>query len=265
MDNLSPENDNSPTTEIRAGNLAVLIAKTEEDIESALRLRYKYFSEGGKGDDDGIDRDAYDAVCDHLLVKDYDRPSGQQVVGTYRLLRREAMEHIGKFYSENEYDISALKNYPGEILELGRSCVDEEYRGRAVMQLLWRGIGSYVFRHGIDIMFGCASFNGTDPQEHAAALSYLYHYHLAPPELRPVALPDHYVDMNLMAKDELDKKAAFSAVPPLIKGYLRVGGYIGDGAFADHALDMLDVSIIVKTDKVTEKYVHRYGTDGRNE
>lgn len=266
MNAFPPSSSDGAPLEIRAGNLSVLIAADEKEIEAGLRLRYRYFSGGKPAAAGGVDRDEYDAVCDHLLVKDYDRPPEDgQVVGTYRLLRRRPMEKIGRFYSESEYDISALKRYPGEILELGRSCVHEDYRSRAVMQLLWRGIGEYVFRHGIEIMFGCASFSGVDPEAHALALSYLHHYHLAPPELRPVALPDHYVDMNRMAREGLDKKAAFSAIPPLIKGYLRLGGYVGEGGYVDEPLQLLDVSIVVKTAAVTEKYVQRYGTAGKDE
>jgi len=143
---------------------------------------------------------------------------------------------------------------PGEILELGRSCVDAAYRNRATMTMLWRGNAAYVDFYDITLMFGCGSLHGTDPRELALPLSYLYHHHMAPPEFRPVALPERYIDMNLMPKDQINAKAALKTLPPLIKGYLRLGGFIGDGAVIDRQWNSVDVSIMVKTDLVTQKY-----------
>ena len=205
------------------------------------------------------DVDAFDTVCDHLLVVDHQPDGGARVVGTYRLLRRGAMKKIGRFYTAGEYDIGRIQQYDGEILEVGRSCVDPQYRNRAVMQLLWRGIGAYVMKFNIGLMFGCASFFGTDPKRHALPLSYLHHYHLAPEELRLRALPERYVEMNLMGKESVDTKEAFAALPALIKGYLRLGGYVGLGAVVDPEYNTTDVSIVVKTDLVTDKYAQRYG------
>jgi putative hemolysin len=249
-----------------AGNLEVIIASAPEQVEAAQRLRYRVFCEE-MGARPGVeiararrDMDEFDPVCDHLLVVEH-LPGGEpKVVGTYRLLRRAAMQTIGRFYSAGEFNIRAVLDYPGEILEVGRSCVDPGYRNRAVMQLLWRGIGSYVARFNVALMFGCASFPGTDPRQHAMALSYLHHYHLAPEELCPVSLPERFIDMNLMPKEQVNAKAAFSNLPALIKGYLRLSGYIGLGAVIDPEYNTTDVSIVVKTNLVTEKYAQRYGT-----
>lgn len=253
--------------DLKAGTLEVGIASRKEDILAAEELRYKvFFEEMGAPITPEVraskrDKDIFDDVCDHLLVVDH-LPSGEyKVVGTYRLIRREAMQKIGRFYSDGEYDISLIKNHPGEILEVGRSCVDEAYRNRAVMQLLWRGIGAYVTKFNIDILFGCASFHGTDPAEHAMALSYLYHYHLAPAELCTKALPERYVDMNVVPKEKVDVKSAFVSLPTLIKGYLRLNGFIGAGAVVDKEYNTTDVSIIVKTDLINKKYAHRYGAE----
>jgi putative hemolysin len=207
----------------------------------AHSLRYRvFFEEMGAAPSGDIaaqkrDFDVYDAICDHLLVVEHG-DAGAQVVGTYRLLRAEPMKKVGLFYSESEFDISAIKRYPGNILEVGRSCVDKNFRNRAVMQLLWRGIGAYVARFEIALMFGCASFQGTDPQAHAMALSYLHHYHLAPERLCPSALPNRFVNMDLMPRDAVNAKQAFTALPALIKGYLRLSGYIGLGAVIDPVL-----------------------------
>ena len=256
--------------EIRSGNLGVCISDDPQHIRAAQRLRYEiFFGElGGVAHNPQViaeqrDFDAFDEVCDHLLVLDHDLPEETgQVVGTYRLLRRAGMDKIGRFYSEGEFDVSRLKAFDGDIMELGRSCVHPDYRSRSVMQLLWRGIGEYVAMHQVKIMFGCASFSGLSTEEHALALSYLYHHHLAPEALRPVALPEHFQPINLMAKEAIDRHEALAAIPPLIKGYLRLNGWIGDGAFIDPECKSVDVSIVVKTDMVTDKYVKRYKTDG---
>lgn len=252
--------------ELRAGTLEVIVAARREDIAQAQRLRYRVFVEemGAKSTPEmartSRDADAFDAVCDHLLVIDHQPEGGYRIVGTYRMLRRSGMEKIGRFYTEAEYDIAAIRAYAGEILEVGRSCVDPAYRSRAVMQLLWRGIGAYVAAFDVALLFGCASFPGTDAAAHAEALSYLHHHHLAPEEIRPVALTDRYEEMNRLPKDAFDAKRAFAALPPLIKGYLRLGGFVGHGAVIDHEYNTTDVSIVVKTDRVSGKYAERYGT-----
>lgn len=255
---------------LRAGNLEVLIASRSEDIEAAQRLRYQiFFEEMGAIPSPQIaaakrDFDEFDNYCDHLLVVEYQANGTTRVVGTYRLLRRTAMKKIGRFYTDGEFDIGPIRDYPGEILEVGRSCVDPQFRNRAVMQLLWRGIGAYVARFEVGFMFGCASFSGTDPKVHAAALSYLHHYHLAPETLRPRALPERFVNMDLMPKEAINEKEVFTTLPALIKGYLRLSGYVGLGAVIDPEYNTTDVSIVVKTDLVTEKYAQRYAPMGEN-
>ena len=173
--------------EIRSGNLGVRIAAGSTEIDAVQALRYRvFYQEMGARPDDAAtasqrDRDIYDTVADHLLVVDHSLGEGaENVVGTYRLIQREAARRIGQFYSAAEYDIACIEANPGRILELGRSCVDDGYRNRAVMQLLWRGIAAYVFRNKIELMFGCASLPGTDPDALAMELTYLYCNHLAP-------------------------------------------------------------------------------------
>jgi len=255
----------SPLGELRAGNLEVFVASRREDVEASQKLRYRvFFEEKGAPPTPemirtGRDMDAFDAVCDHLLVVEHQTDESVRVVGTYRLLRRDMMKKIGRFYTAGEYDIGRIEQCKGEILEVGRSCVDPEFRNRAVMQLLWRGIGAYVAKFNVELMFGCASFFGTDPKQHAMALAYLHHYHLAPEALRLKALPERYVEMNLLPKDAIDEREAFASLPALIKGYLRLGGYVGLGAVIDPEYNTTDVSIVVKTDMVTDKYFQRYG------
>jgi putative hemolysin len=205
------------------------------------------------------DFDAFDTVCDHLLVLDRRRGEGPEgIVGTYRLIRRSAAAKIGRFYSSAEYDIQPLIDYPGEILELGRSCIAKDARNTATMQMLWRGIALYSFHYNIQVMFGCASQPGTDPAQHAQAMSYLYHHHLAPPEIRVRALPSRYVKMDVLEPGSYDPRKALARVQPLIKGYLRLGGFVGDGAVIDSEFNSTDVFIIVKTEIITEKYIRHY-------
>ncbi len=255
----------TPIVNIRSGPLQVRLAESEADIDAAQALRYRVFYEalGARAAVEAERRrrdfDRFDVRCDHLLVLDHSRGTGPEiVVGTYRLIRREAASRLGGFYSAGEFEIARLIAYPGEILELGRSCVDSAYRQRSAAQLLWSGIAAYVFHYNIDLMFGCASLPGTDPDSLAVPLSYLYHYHLAAPSLRPQALPDRYIDMRRLPPAVLDPARTLSGLPPLIKGYLRLGGFVGDGAVIDYDFNTTDVCIVVKTDLVTEKYSRHY-------
>lgn len=182
------ELDRSRFPELHGGSLSVRIAETDDERDAAQALRYRVFYEemGAHPSAETLrlkrDIDEFDSVADHLLVIDNAIASDARgVVGTYRLVQGDAAQKIGRFYSSNEYDITPLKEFPGRLLEVGRSCVDKNYRGRAAMQLLWRGIASYIFLHRIDLLFGCASLPCTDPDQIADELTYLYHNHLAPP------------------------------------------------------------------------------------
>lgn len=251
--------------DVAVGNLRIRLAEDPAEIRAAQALRYRIFYEQMAAQPTAEmraakrDFDSFDDFCDHLLVFDEDRGSGpESVVGTYRVMRREGATRRGQFYSVDEYDIAAIESYPGEILELGRSCVDPTCRSGAAMQLLWRGIAEYVFYHNISIMFGCASLPGVDPQELKLPLSYLYHHHLAPPALRARAVDGRRVAMDLLPIEEVRISEARQALPPLIKGYLRLGGFVGDGAVVDYDFGTTDVCIVVKTDWVTEKYLRHY-------
>jgi len=256
--------------ELRAGNLGVRLADSEAELRAVQALRYRvFYEEMGACPDAAMrqaerDFDSFDDIADHLLVVDHDLGEGAaSVVGTYRLIREAAAARRGAFYSEQEYDISVLKRFPGEKLELGRSCTAPAYRNRAVLQLLWRGIAAYVFHYGIDLMFGCASLPGTDPDALSAPLTYLATHHFAPAALRPRALPSRYVEMNRCDPCSLDSRQALMSLPPLIKGYLRLGGFVGDGAVIDAQFNTTDIAVIVQTDLVTEKYYRHYERETR--
>lgn len=257
--------------EIAAGTLGVRLAATPAEIDAAQALRWHvFYEEMGAVPDEAAaaarrDVDAYDAVADHLLVLDHARGAGAAaVVGCYRLIRRPAAARVGRFYSADEYDLSRVLAFAGEVLELGRSCVHAEYRNRAVMQLLWRGIAAYVFLHEIGLMFGCASLPGTDPDAVAPELTYLYRNHIAPEAIRPVALPQRRITMERLGTQPLDSRAALAALPPLIKGYLRLGGFVGEGAVIDRAFNTVDVAVVVQTDLVTNRYFRHYERGARD-
>lgn len=235
------------------------LAATPEDIRAAQHLRYRVFVQELGGDGAMVDHeaqlemDAFDPVYDHLLLLDRRRGDTvrDRVVGVYRLMRSDRVAEAGRYYCEDEYDLSVLKASGRRLLELGRSCVDADYRGGTAMLHLWSGLAKYVADHDIDILFGVASFHGTDIGALKQALSFLYHNHLAPEDVRVRAVADHFQPMDLLPPDQIDRKEAVLQVPALIKGYLRLGGTVGDGAFIDHAFNTTDVCLIMDTARMT--------------
>jgi len=263
----------------RIGDLSVRLAQTRADVRRAQRLRYQVFYEemsatpSFKAQMRRRDEDRYDAICDHLLVVDTspngqikDRWTGQRrarVVGTYRVLRQEiAQASLRGFYTQGEYDIAPLiaaRSPRYRFMELGRSCVLKPYRNKRTVELLWHGLWTYVREHKVDVMIGCASFEGTDPDAHAMALSFLHHHRLAPQEWRCRAHENQYVSMDRIPAEQIDAKAALKALPPLIKGYLRLGAYVGDGAVIDRQFGTIDVLIILPVEKIDPRYFDHFG------
>lgn len=257
----------------RMGPLEVRLAQNKGDVKRAQKLRYKVFYKDGSAIADAAtmlaqrDKDAFDKICDHILVVDHDaKPSlsgKQPVVGTYRLLRQDVAERHGGFYTGDEFDISGLmERHAGlKFLELGRSCVLPPYRTKRTVELLWHGVWSYVRQHNLDVMIGCASFEGTDPDRLALPLSFLHHFARAPEAWRASAHPSRRVDMNRIAKDDVDAKAALKQLPPLIKGYLRLGAFVGDGAVVDHQFGTTDVLVVMPVSSISGRYLDHFGVD----
>ena len=243
----------------------VKIAETEDELRAAQALRYDVFVRelGGGGEmvdhEQGLERDRFDPFFDHMIVSD---TATGQVVGVYRLLRDDQARAAGQFYSEDEYDLSVLKASGRKLLELGRSCLHPEYRGGTAMFHLWTALADYVAEHGVEILFGTASFHGTDIAELAQPLAMLHYNHLAPPELRVRAQPGHFQPMDLVPEDRLDRRRAMLQVPALIKAYLRLGGFVGEGAFVDHAFNTTDVCLILDTARMNDRQRRIY-TGGR--
>ncbi len=240
----------------------VRLAVCDADLLAAQRLRYRVFVEELGGDGPLVDhagrfeRDEFDAVNDHLILVYTSRDAAalDHVVGVYRLLRSDRAATFGRFYCDSEYDLAPLRGTGRRLLELGRSCVDAEHRGGAAMFLLWNALADYVLEHGIEVLFGVASFHGTDAGALALPLSWLRHHHLAPEALRVRALPSHYQRMDLIPAAALDRRAAMVAMPALIKAYLRLGGFVGDGAFIDHAFNTTDVCLLMDTAAMSDRH-----------
>ncbi|MEZ5844800.1 MAG: GNAT family N-acyltransferase [Hyphomicrobiaceae bacterium] len=261
----------------RIGTLEVRLARTRADVRRAQRLRYQVFYEEMSARPSLTakmrrrDEDHYDAICDHLLVVDMAaeparkrrwRRQKPRVVGTYRVLRQEIAQRAKGFYTQSEYDIAPVVAHHSpkyKFMELGRSCVLKPYRNKRTVELLWHGLWTYIREHKMDVMIGCASFEGTDPDAHAAALSFLFHERLAPPEWCARAHPRLHVPMDRLPRDKVDAKAALKAIPPLIKGYLRLGAWVGDGAVVDHQFGTVDVLIVLPVERIDPRYFEHFG------
>lgn len=244
-----------------AEHLLTRFAATDLDRRAAERLRYKVFVEelGGDGPlvdhKDRLERDRFDPYYDHLLLIDRRRDESglDHVVGVYRLLTEDGAERAGQFYSEDEYDLAALRGSGRKLLELGRSCLHPDYRGGAGMFLLWNALAAHILANGFEILFGVASFHGNDVAAVASSLSLLHHNHLAPAELRVRAREPAYQPMDLMPLEKIDRASAMQAIPALIKAYLRLGGVVGDGAYIDRDFNTIDVCLIVDIERISKR------------
>jgi putative hemolysin len=257
----------------RLGPLEARLARDAREMRAAQHLRFRVFYEEMSALARPMnallrrDVDRFDRICDHLLVIDRDARSslglggGLKVVGTYRLLRQEVAEESFGFYTQHEFDVAPLieAHRDKRFLELGRSCVLGGYRDKRTLDLLWRGIHAYLRRHRIDVMIGCASLEGVDPAALAVPLSFLHYYAPCPPGWQVRARDARHVPMNLLPKAELDAKAALRSLPPLIKGYLRLGATFGDGAVVDHQFGTTDVFVVLRTSEISERYLQHFG------
>lgn len=253
----------------RIGPLEVRLARDAAEIAAVQEVRFRvFYEELGARQSKGMqarDSDRFDAVCDHLLVIDTTLPGPDyhRIVGTYRLLRQEIAALAGGFYSNDEFELGTLvARHPGlRFLELGRSCVLKEYRSKRTIEVLWQGIYAYINHHKVDVMTGCASFHGTQPAAHAEALSYLAHYCRTSPEWEVRAVPGRYRAMDLMPREAINPRAAIAALPPLIKGYLRVGARIGNGCVIDQDFSTVDVFIVMPVAEIGARYINYYGSE----
>ena len=246
----------------RDSHYSVRLAQGARDLCAAQRLRYRVFVEelGGDGllvdHENRLERDEFDEIVDHLILVDARRDAGrlEDVVGVYRLLPGDRLAPGARFYTEGEFDLTALRKAGRPLLELGRSCVDADHRGGTAMVHLWNALADYVLSRGIEILFGVASFHGTDPEALAQPLSYLHYHHRSPEDLRVRAIGPTAVDLARLEAEAVDRKAAMLATPALIKAYLRLGGHVGDGAFVDHAFNTTDVCLVMDTARMSGRH-----------
>jgi len=241
---------------------SVRLARTEADLVAAQRLRYDVFV-GELGADGPLvdhvlrrERDDFDPWFDHLVLIDRATPEHtlNHVVGAYRILPCDRLTGAGRFYSESEFDLARLKVSGKRLLELGRSCVRSDHRGGTAMFHLWNALAEYVLDRQIEVLFGVASFPGTDADALAHPLSHLHNTHLAPEALRVQAIGAGARSMNLLDPGAVDRRLALSQTPALIKAYLRLGGFVGEGAFIDHAFNTTDVCLVMDTGQMSARH-----------
>jgi putative hemolysin len=251
-------------------HLKIRLAQNSSEVLVAQRLRYDVFARelGAAVQGQDIDADAYDSGCDHLLViappttndNAALRVEDGQVVGTYRLLPQASAKRLGGFYSQNEFDVDNLVKRHAHLsfLELGRSCVLAEHRGTSVVELLWQGIWNYVRTHRFDVMLGCASFEGIEPERHAEALSFLATVPKAD-DWKVFPQTGLGSPMARVLRTEINMKRAITSLPPLIKGYLRLGCHFGEACVVDRQFNTTDVLVILPVSAINPRYFARFG------
>lgn len=238
----------------KSGSIMIKLAETEEERNQLWKLRYfDLVLEYNKNSINEFqeDKDEYDEICDHLIAIDLD---SNEIVGTYRLIKKSHLKKVKKFLTETEFNLTPLYNY--EILEVGRAVVKKNYRDSAIINLLWRGLIRYAVSEKVEYMIGTASFHGINPMDHKHTLAYLYDNFLSPKEIRCYANKESYSPLKLI--DDYDEEQAIKGIPPVIKGYLRLGATIGDGAYLDVSFNSLDVLIVLKIKDINERYLKKF-------
>lgn len=239
---------------------ALRLARTGEEVAAAQALRHRVFVEelGARGGDlttDRLEADRFDPHCEHLLL--LDSLGGGAVIGTTRIATEKAAARAGGFAAEEEFDLGPLRRSGRRLLEVGRTCLDPAHRGGEAMHRLWQGLAAVVEERGIGLLFGLASFRGTEPVAVAQPLACLHHDHLAPCGLRPRSLAP--VPMDRLRPEEVDRRAAVLALPALVKAYLRLGARVGEGACLDPAFGCLDVCMVLDTSSLPARARAIYG------
>ncbi len=254
-------------SKIEIENFVIKIAEKKSELKKAQALRYSVFYKEKKAIPSiskkilKLDYDKVDKFADHLIVIDNNRKgSKNKIVGTYRLVRGDIAAHCGGFYTSSEFDLSKILNSykHNQILELGRSCVHQGYRNGTIMNLLWKAIAKYVKLYDIKILLGCASFHGTDVLKYSNELSYLRKNFSLPDDLSVKSLKPKIYPTYTASNSNINDLRTFVKLPPLIKGYIRIGGKVSHDCFVDHKFNTIDLCVIVKTDNIDEKYKKKY-------
>ena len=234
------------------------IADNTDELIAAQKLRYRIFVQelGGGGDmvdhDLGLERDRFDPYFDHILLFDDARKSNP-IIGVYRVMTCEKANQCGEFYSDKEYDLTVLRRSGKKLLELGRSCLDQDYRGGTALAYLWQALAKYALERKVEILFGVASFHGTIVSALAEPLSLLHHQYLADEKIRPVAKKPFNQKMNILEPELINRKLAVLKMPALIKSYIRLGGKVGWDAYVDYKFNTTDVCLIMDISSMNNK------------
>jgi len=234
------------------------IADNTDELIAAQKLRYRIFVQelGGGGDmvdhDLGLERDRFDPYFDHILLFDDARKSNP-IIGVYRVMTCEKANQCGEFYSDKEYDLTVLRRSGKKLLELGRSCLDQDYRGGTALAYLWQALAKYALERKVEILFGVASFHGTIVSALAEPLSLLHHQYLAEEKIRPVAKKPFNQKMNILEPELINRKSAVLKMPALIKSYIRLGGKVGLDAYVDYKFNTTDVCLIMDISSMNNK------------
>jgi putative hemolysin len=259
----------------RLGPFELRLRSTEKELKKIQRLRYKVFYQEGHAIADRLsallrrDLCPYDHVCDHLLVIDTQAKTRHglkkaKVVGTYRMLRGDVAARFNGFYSQSEFDLQAVIAHQADqrLLELGRSCVHPDYRGKRVIELLWRGLWLYAKHHKIDAMIGCASLPTTDVTQAAGPLQVLRQHASLPPDWQVTALPGRAVQIAALESPKLDSRQILVGLPPLLKAYLRVGARFSEEAVIDRQFGTIDVFTLMQMSEIDKRYAAHFGAAG---
>jgi len=248
-------------------NFIVKLAENKLELKNAQALRYLVFYKEKKAKPTiskkilKLDYDKFDKFADHFIViEKNEKGIKNKIVGTYRLLRGDMAYHHGGFYTSSEFDLSTiLRSYKyNQILELGRSCVHQDYRKGIIMNLLWKAIAEYIKLYDIKILLGCASFHGTDVMKYSNELSYLRKNFSLSDDLSVRSLDKNIYPNYTKTNLHINNLSIFLKLPPLIKGYLRLGGKVSYDCFVDYKFNSIDLCVIVNTDKIVEKYKKKF-------
>ena len=249
---------------IKVRDFEVRLTRNKEERKQVRQLRYEVFCEEENATPTeeqknlGEEYDAYDTYADYMAVF-----HNGKIVGTYRIIDRDAAEKMGGFYTEKEFNLSKIKKVKGNIAEMSRACVKSDYRENGlVMRLLWVGLCEYVVKRKVVLLFGVPSFVGTNPAQSAQAISYLYYNCLSPSHLLATVLKENLdpsvnpgmTQMNILPRAFVDEDEAKKQMTPLIKGYLRLGATFGRGVFVDKPFGTYDVFVLVQTKNVDKTY-----------
>ena len=258
---------------VKRGDFNIRLATSADEIRVAQRLRYIVFhlemgaNLSAENHSMKTESDEFDDICDHLLVIRKNDDSGGElsvhdgsVIATYRLLRQSVASLHDGFYSQTEFDVDALIARKPELkfLELGRSCVSKNFRGSTVIELLWQGIWNYVRQHHIDVMIGCASFEGINVEAHRLALQFILHDKTAH-EWIVHANAKRRLNLGSNIDTPADPKLIAASLPPLVKGYMRLGCYFARDAVIDDVFNTIDVLVILPVTQINPRYFARFG------